>query len=85
MQRILSYVLVLMLLCLGFTFVSAQSSAPYKNCILSTDNGYNIILQQNNDCNSKELKETILYYRANGYNEIDSKDATDSKTIRLSR
>ena len=85
MVAIIVMLLVILVFCLGFTVSFAQSSAPYKTCILSTDNGYNIVLQQNNDCSPKQLAETVLYYQANGYNQVDSSGITDSNIIRLGR
>lgn len=85
MVAIITSLLVISVFCFCFTVSFAQSSAPYNTCILSTDNGYNIVLKQNNDCSPKQFAETMLYYQANGYNQIDSSGTTDSKTIRLGR
>lgn len=85
MVAIITSFLVISAFCFGFTVSFAQSSAPYKTCILSTDNGYNIVLQQNNDCSPKQFAETVLYYQANGYHQVDSSGITDSNTIRLGR
>ncbi len=83
--EIITSFLVISVFCFGFTVSFAQSSAPYKTCILSTDNGYSIVLQQSDDCSPKQFAETVHYYRANGYHQVDSSDITDLKTIHLGR
>jgi hypothetical protein len=77
--------LITLVLNLGLTVSFGQSEAPYSTCIKSTDHGYNIILQQDNDCSSKQLSETVLYYEANGYNEVGQSKVTGLKTVHLSR
>ena len=77
---------VMMVFCLGLTVMaSGQSVAPYSTCIKFTDFGYNIILQENKDCNSKQLSETLLYYHANGYNEVGQSNVEGSQTVHLKR
>jgi len=75
----------MMVLCLGFTPAFGQSVAPYSTCIKSTDHGYNIILQENNNCSSKQFSETVLYYQANGYYQVGYSNATGLQMMQLRR
>lgn len=71
MLGVITTAFVMMVFCLGLTVAAfGQSVAPYSTCIKSTDHGYNTILQENNNCSSKQLSETVLYYQANGYHEV---------------
>jgi hypothetical protein len=73
-----------MMLSYGVT-VFGQSVAPYSTCIKFTDHGYNITLQQDNDCNSKQFSETALYYQANGYHKVGNSNATGLQIMQLIR
>ena len=53
MLGIITTALIIIALSFGVTVAFGQSVAPYSTCIKSTDHGYNIILQENNNCNSK--------------------------------
>ncbi|CAN5557373.1 hypothetical protein BH18THE1_BH18THE1_16230 [soil metagenome] len=77
--------LIIMVLSYVFTVTFGQSIAPYSTCIKSTDHGYNIILQQDNDCSSKQFSETVLYYQANGYHQVGYSNATGLQTMELKR
>lgn len=76
--------LLLTVIGFGFTIAFGQSVAPYTTCIKSTDHGYDIILEQNNNCSSKQFSETVLYYQANGYHEIEDSNIEDIQ-IHLTR
>lgn len=84
MASIIITALSLVLLCLGFTIAFGQSVAPYYTCIKSTDHGYEIILEQNDNCSSKQFSETVLYYQANGYHEVEDSNIEDLQ-IHLTR
>ncbi|CAN5606892.1 hypothetical protein BH18THE1_BH18THE1_15150 [soil metagenome] len=84
MLGILTTGLIIMALCFG-TVAFGQSVAPYPNCVKSSDHGYNIILQQDNNCSSKQFSETVLYYLANGYHQVDNSNVAGLKMIQLSR
>ena len=86
MLGVITTALVMMVLCLGLTVMAiGQSVAPYSACIKSTDHGYNIILQENNNCSSKQLSETVLYYQANGYHEVGHSNVEGLETVHLTR
>ena len=86
MLGVITTALVMMILCLGLTVMAlGQSVARYSACIKSTDHGYNIILQENNNCSSKQLSETVLYYQANGYHEVGRSNVAGLQTVNLSR
>ncbi|TLX90246.1 MAG: hypothetical protein E6K94_07885 [Thaumarchaeota archaeon] len=85
MLGIITTALIMMILSFGFTFASGQSVAPYSTCIKSSDHGYNIILQENNNCSSKQFSETVLYYQANGYNEVEHSNEANLQTVHLTR
>ena len=86
MLGVITTALVMMVLCFGFTvMVFGQSVAPYSTCIKSTDHGYNIILQENNNCSSKRLSETVLYYKANSYHEVGHSNVEGLEAVHLTR
>lgn len=85
MLGIITTALIIIALSFGVTVAFGQSVAPYSTCIKSTDHGYNIILQENNNCNSKQLSETVLYYQANGYHEVGRSIIAGLQTVHLTR
>ena len=86
MLGVITTALVMMVFCFGSTvMVFGQSVAPYSTCIRSTDHGYNIILQENNNCSSKQLSDTLLYYQANGYHEVGRSNVAGVQSVNLSR
>lgn len=58
---------------------------PYSTCIKFPDHGYNITLQRDNDCNSKQFSETALYYQANGYHKVGNSNVTGLQSMQLTR
>lgn len=64
---------------------TGQSFAPYTTCIIFTDNGYEVIVQQDVDCNDKQFSETVLYYQALGYQAIGYSNKTAAQTMHLKR
>jgi hypothetical protein len=86
MLGVITTALVMMVLCFGSTVIAfGQSVAPYSTCIKSTDHGYNIILQENNNCSSRQLSDTVLYYQANGYHKVGHSNVEGLETVNLSR
>ena len=85
MLGIITTAIIIMILSFGFPFAFGQSVAPYSTCIRFTDHGYNITLQQDNDCNSKQFSETALYYQANGYHKAGNSNATGLQIMHLIR
>lgn len=84
MAAIIITALLLAVIGFGFTVAFGQSVAPYSTCIKSTDHGYDIILEQNNKCSSKQFSETVLYYQANGYHAVEDSKMEDIQ-IHLTR
>jgi hypothetical protein len=56
-----------------------------RRSILFTDDGYNITLQRDNDCNSKQFSETALYYQANEYHKVGNSQVTGLQSMQLTR
>ncbi len=65
------------------TEIFGQSDAPYANCILYKDNGYNVILQMDDDCNKEQFSQAVSYYKANGYYEAGYSDIFGTKQMQL--
>jgi hypothetical protein len=49
------------------TVTFGQSDAPDTNRITYKDNGYNAILQEDEDCNAQQFSEAVSYYKEIGY------------------
>lgn len=64
---------------------TGQSFAPYTTCIIFSDNGYEVIVQQDVDCNYKQFSETVLYYQTLGYQVIGYSNKTAAQTMYLER
>jgi len=75
----------MIVLSIGSIVTYGQSAAPYSSCIKFTDHGYNITLEENSGCNTKQLSETALYFQANGYHEVTNSNITGSQIMLLVR
>ena len=61
-----------------------QSDAPFANCILFKDDGYNVILQIDEDCNDEQFSQAVSHYKSHGYdNEAGYSDIFGTKQIHL--
>ncbi len=85
MLGIIMTAIIMMILSFGIPSAFGQSFAPYSTCNKFTDHGYNITLQRDNDCNSKQFSETALYYQANGYHKVGNSNATGLQSMQLTR
>ena len=65
------------------TIALGQSDAPHANCILYKDDGYNVILQMDEDCNGDQFSQAVSYYKANGYHEVGYSDIFGTKQMSL--
>jgi hypothetical protein len=54
---------------------------PIVSCI--KDNGYNVILQMDEDCNDDQFSQAVSYYKANGYHEAGYSDIFGTKQMQL--
>lgn len=75
----------MMILSFGIPSAFGQSLAPYSTCVKFADHGYNITIQQDNDCNSIQFSETALYYQANGNHKVGNSQVTGLQSMQLTR
>lgn len=96
-NRILSYsyvmlknfqIAVTMILTIAFVSLASetfgQSDAPYANCILYKDDGYNVILQMDDDCDDAQFSQAVVYYKSHGFDrEAGYSDIFGTKQMHL--
>lgn len=81
MLGIIMTAIIMMILSFGIPSAFGQSVASK----LFTDDGYNITLQRDNDCNSKQFSETALYYQADEYQKVGHSQVTGLQSMQLTR
>lgn len=75
---------VVIMLMISTTHIFGQSDSPYANCILFKDDGYNVILQMDEDCNDDQFSQAVSYYKSHGYtHEAGYSDIFGTKQIHL--
>jgi hypothetical protein len=85
MMGVMAVVLIIAVFYFGSSVTYGQSVAPYSSCIVFDDNGYNVIVQQDNDCNAQQFMESLFYYEANGYHRIDYENSHGTQQVHLMR